>query len=73
MCSNFVGARNAEEQVIDEMIGQVDTEWAQEWMRQGTRKVWVVNPPKSSHFGGVWERAIGSVRKVIDATLLNLG
>ena len=38
--SNFVGARNTEEQVIDEMIGQVDTEWAQEWMRQGTRKVW---------------------------------
>ena len=54
------------------MIGQVDTEWAQEWMRQGTRNVWQVNPPKASHFGGVWERAIGSVRKVIDATLLNL-
>ena len=71
--SNFVGARNTEEQVIDDMIGQVDTEWAQEWMRQGTRKVWQVNPPKASHFGGVWERVIGSVRKVIDATLLNLG
>ena len=33
--SNFVGPRNTEEQVIDEMIGHVDNEWAEEWMMQG--------------------------------------
>lgn len=31
-----------------------------------------MNPPKASHFGGIWERAIGSVRKVIDSVLLGL-
>ena len=73
--SNFVGARNVEEQAIGEMVGSLDqdSEWVQNWMRQGTRKEWVVNPPKSSHFGGVWERAIGGIRKIIDATLLPLG
>ena len=52
------------------MIGQVDEEWAKEWMKQEKGKVWEANPPKASHFGGVWERAIGSVRRVIDATLM---
>ena len=54
------------------MIGQVDKEWAKEWMKQGKGRVWDVNPPKASHFGGVWERVIGSVRKVIDAMLMPL-
>ena len=35
-------------------------------------KVWEANPPKASHFSGVWKRAIGSIRGVIDATLMNL-
>ena len=67
-----MGARNAEEKVIEEMVEQVDAEWAEQRMSQGKGKIWEVNPPKASHFGGVWERAIGSIRKVIDATLLNL-
>ena len=33
---------------------------------------WEINPPLASHFGGVWERAIRSVRKVIDAVLMDL-
>ena len=73
--SNFMGARNMEEQERqerDEMIEQIDSEWAKEWMREGKGKLWEVNPPKASHFGGVWERAIGSIRKVMDAMLLNL-
>ena len=32
-----------------------------------------MNPPKASSFGGSWERAIGSVRKVLDASLVHLG
>ncbi|XP_022345684.2 uncharacterized protein LOC111113788 [Crassostrea virginica] len=31
---------------------------------------WVFNPPHASHFGGVWERMIGSVRRILDALLL---
>ena len=32
---------------------------------------WVFNPPHSSHMGGVWERMIGVVRRVLDCLLLN--
>ena len=30
---------------------------------------WIFNPPSGSHFGGVWERCIRTVRKVIGAVL----
>lgn len=30
---------------------------------------WIFNPPTASHMGGVWERVIRSVRKVINALL----
>ena len=31
--------------------------------------VWTFNPPHASHFGGVWERQIRSIRNVLDAIL----
>jgi hypothetical protein len=34
------------------------------------RITWMFNPPHASHFGGVWERMIGSVRRILDAVLL---
>ena len=38
------------------------------WKRQG--KIWDINPPLASHFGGVWERAIGQVRQILQGYLL---
>ena len=35
--------------------------------------IWKINPQKASHFGGVWERKIATVKRVIDASLLQLG
>jgi len=32
---------------------------------------WVFNPPAESHMGGIWERMIRSVRKVLNALLKN--
>ncbi|XP_048248048.1 uncharacterized protein LOC125377955 [Haliotis rufescens] len=33
--------------------------------------VWLFNTPHSSHMGGVWERMIGTSRRILDAMLLN--
>ena len=34
---------------------------------------WLFNPPHSSHFGRIWERQIGTISRVLDAMLLELG
>ena len=34
---------------------------------------WVFNPPHASHMGGVWERMIGVVRRVLDSVLQEHG
>lgn len=34
---------------------------------------WRMNPPHASHFGGVWERQIGTIRRVLDGMFLELG
>lgn len=31
---------------------------------------WIFNPPYAHHFGGAWERLIGSCRRILDALLL---
>ena len=33
---------------------------------------WVMNPPCSSHYRGIWERRIGSMRRVFEGALLQL-
>ena len=38
------------------------------WESQG--KTWEMNPPLASHFGGVWERAIGQIRQILNGYLL---
>ena len=35
-----------------------------------SRAAWIFNPPHSSHMGGVWERMIGMVRRILDSMLL---
>lgn len=36
------------------------------------RITWKFNPPHSSHMGGVWERMIGVVRRILDSMLLDM-
>lgn len=34
---------------------------------------WLFNPPHASHMGGVWERMIGIIRRILNSMLANLG
>ena len=60
--TNFVGARN---QIINLKEVQSDAQI------RGIE--WKLNPPRASSAGGIWERKIGSVKRIFEATLLGLG
>ena len=62
--SNFIGAYNQENDcsandIKDELLKQ--------------NIVWIFNPPRAPHFGGVYERKVGSVKRIITACMLQLG
>ena len=63
--TNFVGARGQMESAIcmDSLKEAAES--------HGTE--WLMNPPGASSYGGSWERAIGSVRKILDVSLIKLG
>jgi hypothetical protein len=63
--SNFLGAFNQTED-------DVDLEALQNDLRSRDCE-WIFNTPRSSHHGGVWERKIGSLRRILDATLVQVG
>jgi len=62
--TNIIGAQNQDMDKVslDELKSHCD--------KNGIE--WKMNPPHASHFGGAWERKIGSVRRVLEAALLNL-
>ena len=63
-----MGARNDDsdgQPIIDPAVRKAVQE---HWQQQG--RTWEVHPPLASHFGGVWERAIGQVRQILQAYLL---
>ncbi|XP_068674720.1 uncharacterized protein [Montipora foliosa] len=49
-------------------IGKWNREMIKEFLQQ-KEILWVFNPPTASHMGGVWERMIRSVRKILNAVL----
>ena len=62
--SNFVGA----ERELRKEMESWNKERIQETMSQrGIR--WLFNPPAASHMGGVWERQIRSVRRVLSTIM----
>ena len=34
---------------------------------------WEMNPPHASHFGGAWERKIGSIRRILEGSIALMG
>ena len=61
---NFVGAQKEMKLAIKEWNQEV----IHEFLLQNNVK-WLFNPPYSSHRGGVWERCIRSVRRILSSLL----
>ena len=66
--TNFVGGKTQ----LDDALSDMDQTRIQRFTaEQGVE--WIFNPPHASHFGGAWERQIGTIWRVLDAMLLELG
>lgn len=62
--TNFVGA----ERELRQAIQALDKERIEAEMMQKNIR-WIFNPPSASHHGGVWERQIRSVRKILNSVV----
>lgn len=62
--TNFVGAERELRQAIE---GWNQSRINNMLLQKGIK--WIFNPPTGSHHGGIWERMIRSVRKVLNTTL----
>lgn len=66
--TNFIGA--AKELKVN--VINVEEEHLHTFLNE-QRTTWIFNPSHSSHMGGVWERMIGTTRRILDAILLDYG
>ena len=62
--ANFVSGNRE----LHEAISEWNDKQIHEFLLQRNIK-WLFNPPSGSHFGGVWERCIRTVRKVLVALM----
>ena len=66
--TNFIGAK-AE---LDDALSELDQHKVERYVHKQDCE-WLFNPPHASHFGGAWERQIGTIRRVLDAMFAELG
>ena len=66
--TNFIGGKSE----LDESLKAMDKNSIEKYLAQQSCQ-WIFNPPHASHFGGVWERQIGTVRRILDGMFLQLG
>lgn len=66
--SNFVGGKSE----LDEALAEMDKKSVERYLSEQDCE-WQFNPPHASHFGGVWERQIGTIRRILDAMLIESG
>ena len=66
--TNFIGTKSE----LDDALAELDQQMVEKFVaEQGCE--WLFNPPHASHFGGVWERQIGTVRRILDAMFMEIG
>ncbi|XDV52444.1 hypothetical protein PO909_021172 [Leuciscus waleckii] len=62
--TNFVGAEKALKRAMEEWnVSKIESSLRQRGIQ------WIFNPPTGSHHGGVWERMIRLVRKILSSTV----
>ena len=62
--TNFVGAQNC----------LLDNEHLENTIRGVSKEYdWKFLPPRASHFAGVWERKVGSIKRILHVTIAQLG
>jgi hypothetical protein len=66
--TNFVGA----ERQLREAFAEMKEDKIKEILMKQSIE-WVFNPPAASHFGGIWERQIRTVRKVLSSLSREFG
>ena len=66
--TNFLGGKTELENALNEM----DQDSIQNYLSEEGCQ-WLFNPPHASHFGGTWERQIGTIRRVLGVMLSKLG
>ena len=55
--TNFIGAKTE----LGEAVSELNDKKVEKFMTEYGCK-WELNPPHASHFGGVWERQINTIR-----------
>ena len=66
--TNFVGPKTE----LEAAASELDEKKVETFVTECGCK-WEFNPPQASHFGGVWERQIDTIRRVLDAMFTELG
>lgn len=65
--SNFIAAKNQMKETTSINMSEIQNEL------KNKNVEWIFNPPHASHCGGVWERKVGSVKRVLEASMQLLG
>ena len=66
--TNFIGGKSELEDALREM----DQRQVKGYVNNHGCE-WIFNPPHASHFGGAWERQIGTICRVLEAMFAELG
>ena len=66
--TNFMGGKSE----LDNALNLLD-DAKLEWFTKEQNCEWHSNPPHASHFGGVWERQIGTIHHMLDGMMMELG
>ena len=66
--TNFIGG----ESELEDALREMDQRQVKGYVNNHGCE-WIFNPPHASHFGGAWERQIGTIRRVLGAMFAKLG